>query len=195
MKSVVVFCGSRHGEKPDYAAAAQQLGQLLAQRSLTLVYGGGRVGLMGEVANATLQAGGQVVGVIPSFMSERELALRECTELIEVDSMHTRKARMAQLADAFIALPGGFGTFDELFEILTWSQIGLHGKPVGVLNTAGYYDGMRSFLDTTVQEGFVHAGEHAKLQFADTPARLLDQLAATPLLPAKWAKADLTSKS
>ncbi|GAB7126693.1 TIGR00730 family Rossman fold protein [Silvimonas sp. JCM 19000] len=195
MKSVVVFCGSRHGEKPQYAEAAHALGIQLAQRGLTLIYGGGRVGLMGEVALAALHAGGKVVGVIPSFMSERELALRECTELIEVDSMHTRKARMAQLADAFIALPGGFGTFDELFEILTWSQIGLHGKPVGILNTAGYYDGLRQFLGTTVSEGFVRAGEFSKLQFADTPTAILDKLAATPALPGRWEKADLVNKT
>ena len=195
MKSVVVFCGSRHGEKPQYAEAAHELGKLIAQRGLTLVYGGGRVGLMGEVALAALHAGGKVVGVIPTFMSERELALRECTELIEVDSMHTRKAHMAQMADAFIALPGGFGTFDELFEILTWSQIGMHGKPVGILNTAGYYDGLRQFIGTSVTEGFVRQGEFAKLQFADTPEAMLDRLAATPLLPAKWDKVDLVSKS
>ncbi|WP_283148674.1 TIGR00730 family Rossman fold protein [Silvimonas soli] len=195
MKSVVVFCGSRHGERPEYAAAARELGQLLAQRELTLVYGGGRVGLMGVMAQAALEAGGKVIGVIPEFMQERELGLTECTELIVVDSMHTRKARMAELADAFIAMAGGFGTFDELFEILTWGQIGIHGKPVGVLNTAGYYDGMRQFLDATMTEGFVRESELAKLQCADTPAALLDQLAATPLLPARWAKADLFSKT
>ncbi len=149
----------------------------------------------GRSCAGALHAGGKVVGVIPSFMSERELALRECTELIEVDSMHTRKARMAQLADAFIALPGGFGTFDELFEILTWSQIGLHGKPVGILNTAGYYDGLRQFLGTTVSEGFVRAGEFSKLQFADTPTAILDKLAATPALPGRWEKADLVNKT
>ncbi|GGP20198.1 LOG family protein [Silvimonas iriomotensis] len=195
MKSVVVFCGSRKGERPEYLAAARELGQTLAERELTLVYGGGRVGLMGAVAEAALDAGGKVIGVIPAFMRERELALAQCTELIVVDSMHTRKARMAELGDAFIAMAGGFGTFDELFEILTWGQIGIHGKPVGLLNTAGYYSALYQFLGQTVTEGFVHDGELAKLQMANTPAALVEQLAATPLLPARWQKADLFSKT
>ncbi|WP_035056848.1 LOG family protein [Andreprevotia chitinilytica] len=195
MKAVAVFCGSRHGENPAFAAATRELGRLLAERDLALVYGGGKVGLMGEVAESCLAAGGKVIGVIPDFMVERELALQTCTELHIVDSMHTRKARMAELADAFVALPGGFGTFDELFEILTWGQIGLHGKPVGMLDTAGYYAGLREFLGKTVAEGFVRDAEFAKLQFATEPAVLLDRLAATPLLPARWAKADLLSKS
>ncbi|MBB5189757.1 hypothetical protein HNQ50_000467 [Silvimonas terrae] len=195
MKSVVVFCGSRKGERPEYLAAARELGQVLAERELTLVYGGGRVGLMGAVAEAALDAGGKVIGVIPAFMRERELALAQCTELIVVDSMHTRKARMAELGDAFIAMAGGFGTFDELFEILTWGQIGIHGKPVGLLNTAGYYTGLYQFLGQTVTEGFVHDGELAKLQMADTPTALVERLAATPVLPARWQKADLFSKT
>ena len=195
MKSVVVFCGSRKGERPEYLAAARELGQVLAERELTLVYGGGRVGLMGAVAEAALDAGGKVIGVIPEFMRERELALAQCTELIVVDSMHTRKARMAELGDAFIAMAGGFGTFDELFEILTWGQIGIHGKPVGLLNTAGYYTALHQFLTQTVTEGFVHDGELAKLQMAATPAALVEQLALTPLLPARWQKADLFSKT
>ncbi|GGP26486.1 LOG family protein [Silvimonas amylolytica] len=195
MKSVVVFCGSRKGERPEYLAAARELGQVLAERELTLVYGGGRVGLMGAVAEAALDAGGKVIGVIPAFMRERELALAQCTELIVVDSMHTRKARMAELGDAFIAMAGGFGTFDELFEILTWGQIGIHGKPVGLLNTAGYYSALRQFLEQTVTEGFVHDGELAKLQMADTPVALVERLAVTPVLPARWQKADLFSKT
>jgi uncharacterized protein (TIGR00730 family) len=195
VKAVAVFCGSRHGADPAYAAAARELGTLLAQRDLALVYGGGKVGLMGEVAESCLAAGGNVIGVIPEFMVERELALPGCTELHVVDSMHTRKAQMAELADAFIALPGGFGTFDELFEILTWGQIGLHGKPVGLLDTAGYYTGLWHFLQQTVAQGFVREAEFAKLQYAAEPAPLLDRLLATPLLPAYWAKEDLQRKS
>ncbi|KAF0814257.1 LOG family protein YvdD [Andreprevotia sp. IGB-42] len=195
MKSVAVFCGSRHGANPAYGDAARATGRLLAEQGLTLVYGGGHVGLMGEVAQSCLQAGGRVIGVIPEFMVGRELALVGCTELHVVDSMHTRKAMMADLADAFIALPGGFGTFDELFEILTWGQIGLHGKPVGVLDVAGYYSGLQDFLQKTVQEGFVHDAECAKLQFADEPARLLELLMNTPVLPTGWAKADWLVKT
>ena len=195
MKNVAVFCGSRPGINPVYVQDARLLGRLLAERGLALVYGGGKVGLMGEVAENCLAAGGTVIGVIPEFMVERELALRACSELHVVDSMHTRKAKMAEIADAFIALPGGFGTFDELFEILTWGQIGLHGKPVGVLDSAGYYAELRGFLHKTVAEGFVRDSEFSKLQFAATPAVLLEQLANTTILPAKWAKADLLSKS
>ncbi|GHD58407.1 LOG family protein [Jeongeupia chitinilytica] len=195
MKSVVVFCGSRHGARPEYAEAARTLGRQLAERQIALVYGGGNVGLMGDVAQACLGASGRVVGVIPEFMVERELALAECTELLVVDSMHTRKAKMADIADGFIAMPGGFGTFDELFEILTWSQIGLHGKPVGVLNTAGYFDQLLGFIRQTVTEGFVRETEAERIAVADDPAALLDTLAATPVLPARWAKADLLKKS
>ncbi|BCL74935.1 putative cytokinin riboside 5'-monophosphate phosphoribohydrolase [Jeongeupia sp. HS-3] len=195
MKSVVVFCGSRHGAKPEYTEAARTLGRLLAERQIALVYGGGNVGLMGEVAHASLDAGGRVVGVIPEFMAERELALAACSELLIVDSMHTRKARMAELADGFIAMPGGFGTFDELFEILTWAQIGLHGKPVGILNTVGYYDALLGFMRQTVNEGFVHAKENDRIVVGAEPADLLDRLAATPVLPARWGKADLLKKS
>ncbi|WP_432720022.1 TIGR00730 family Rossman fold protein [Jeongeupia wiesaeckerbachi] len=195
MKSLVVFCGSRHGARPEYADAAKALGRLLAERQIALVYGGGNVGLMGDVAHASLDAGGRVVGVIPDFMVERELALTACSELLVVDSMHTRKAKMAELADGFIAMPGGFGTFDELFEILTWSQIGLHGKPVGLLNTAGYFDLLLGFIRQTVTEGFVREAEAERIVVASESAALLDALAATPVLPARWAKADLLQKS
>ncbi len=180
MKSVVVFCGSRFGNKEIYRHAAQQMGRELAERELTLVYGGGHVGLMGAVAEACLDAGGKVIGVIPQFMVERELGYGACSQLEIVDSMHTRKARMADLADAFIAMPGGFGTFDELFEILTWGQIGLHEKPVGLLNTADYFVPLRAVIAQSVNEGFVGEHDAAKLLCADAPAELLSLLMQKP---------------
>lgn len=189
MKAIAVFCGARHGAKPEYTAAARNLGSALAEREMTLVYGGGNVGLMGEVALSCLAAGGKVIGVIPEFMAKRELALAACSELILVDSMHERKARMAELASGFIAMPGGFGTLDELFEILTWSQIGLHGKPVGLLNTLNYYDSLTHFLKETVAEGFLAEKEYSKLYSAGEPAALLDLLANSPgALEGQWWK-------
>ncbi|STQ90774.1 LOG family protein [Iodobacter fluviatilis] len=189
MKSIAVFCGARHGLRPEFTAAARELGALLAEREITLVYGGGHIGLMGEVATACLNAGGQVIGVIPEFMVERELALESCTELIVVDSMHSRKAKMAELADGFIAMAGGFGTLDEVFEILTWSQIGLHAKPVGLLNTANYYDALTKFLEGAIAAGFLAEAEYHKLQSAHTPAALLDILSRLPSVPeGQWWK-------
>ena len=180
MKSVAVFCGARHGNRPEYAAAARELGTELAKRGLKLVYGGGHIGLMGVVADACLAAGGEVLGVIPQFMVERELAMRGLTELHITDSMHTRKAMMAERADAFIALSGGFGTLDAFFEILTWRQIGLHDKPIGLLNTENYYAGLLSFLTRAIEDGFIGETESHFLQLADTPAALLDDLALLP---------------
>lgn len=180
MKSVAVFCGARHGHDPVYTEAARQLGSEMGQRGLNLVYGGGHVGLMGEVADACLAAGGDVVGVIPDFMVARELAMQNLTELHVTDSMHTRKALMASRADAFIALPGGFGTLDELFEILTWRQIGLHGKPIGLLNIAGYYDALLGFVEHATKAGFVGERERTFLQVATTPQAMLDLLAKAP---------------
>ena len=180
MKAVAVFCGARHGNRREYEAAAREMGAELAARGLALVYGGGHVGLMGVVADACLAAGGRVVGVIPQFMVERELAMDGLTELHVTDSMHTRKALMAERADAFIALPGGFGTLDELFEILTWRQVGLHGKPVGLLNTAGYYGSLIRFIQDACAAGFVGERERTFLQIAETPSGLLDALAQIP---------------
>lgn len=180
MKAVAVFCGARHGLRAEYAEAARELGTEIARRGLALVYGGGHVGLMGIVADACLGAGGRVVGVIPDFMVERELAMDGLTELHVTDSMHSRKALMAERADAFIALPGGFGTLDELFEILTWRQVGLHDKPVGLLNFSGYYDSLLDFLRFSAEEGFVGAKERTLLQVADSPAGLLDALMQVP---------------
>ncbi|AZN35997.1 LOG family protein [Iodobacter ciconiae] len=189
MKSVAVFCGAKHGIQPEFTTAARELGAVLAEREITLVYGGGHVGLMGEVATACLDAGGKVIGVIPEFMVVRELALEACSELIIVDSMHTRKAKMAELAGGFIAMPGGFGTLDELFEILTWSQVGLHGKPVGLLNTGNYYDSLTKFLEETVAAGFLAAAEYSKLQSASDPRDLLNILASQPgVMEGMWWK-------
>lgn len=178
LKSVCVFCGSSAGNRPEYAVAARQMGVALAERELTLIYGGGNIGLMGAVADAALEAGGRVIGVIPQHLEDWEVGHRGLTELEIVGSMHERKARMAELADAFIALPGGLGTFEELFEILTWAQLGLHQKPFGLLNTAGYYAALLALLDTAVQERFLRP-EHRRLILEEPtdPNVLLDRLA------------------
>ncbi|MFC4158044.1 LOG family protein [Chitinimonas lacunae] len=173
MKSICVFCGSSFGSRPSYRQAAIELGQLMAKEDIALVWGGGKVGLMGTVADAVLQAGGEAVGVIPGFMVEKELAHPEASEMIEVDSMHTRKALMADRAEGFIALPGGFGTFDELFEILTWAQLHIHGKPVGLLNTDGYYDPLLAMVEHSVREGFVRPANRDLFCVASTPADLI----------------------
>lgn len=154
IRSICVFCGARHGARAEYTDAARAFGATLAARGITLVYGGGNVGLMGEVADAALLAGGEVTGVIPGFLREREVAHTGLTELVETESMHARKAKMASLADAFVALPGGFGTYDELFEILTWAQLAIHDKPVGLLNVSGYFDPWLALARHTVDEGF-----------------------------------------
>ena len=176
MRRVCVFCGSATGRRPVYREAAEQFGRALSGRGLGLVYGGGHIGMMGVVADAVLRGGGEVIGVIPRFMVDRELAHEGLTTLHVVDTMHQRKALMADLADGFAALPGGYGTGDELFEILTWSQLGLHGKPIGLLNVEGYFDPLLAWLDRAVQEGFVRAEDRRLLLETDDPDRLLEQL-------------------
>ncbi|MFV0665844.1 TIGR00730 family Rossman fold protein [Denitromonas sp.] len=161
-KRLCVFCGARHGKRPEYAAAAQALGRTLAERGIELVYGGGNVGLMGVAADACMAAGGSVVGIIPQALDEWEVGHRGLTRLEVVDSMHTRKARMAELSDGFIALPGGLGTFEELFEVLTWAQLGFHGKPIGLLDVAGYYAPLAQMVQNGVDEGFMKP-ENAEL--------------------------------
>jgi uncharacterized protein (TIGR00730 family) len=190
MKRVCVFCGSATGTNPAYARAARELGRELASRGLELVYGGGRVGLMGEVASAALAAGGEVLGVIPHALSGKEIALAECTELVVVDTMHERKALMADRSDAFVALPGGFGTCDELFEILTWGQLGIHKKPVGLLNVNGFFAPLLTWLDHVVAEGLLKPKHRDLLLVADAVPELLAKLAAwTPPAPVtKWAE-------
>lgn len=176
IRSICVFCGSRHGNNPAYAENARELGRLMAERGIRLVYGGGRVGLMGEVADAVMAAGGEVIGVIPSLLIEKEVEHRGLTQLHEVGSMHERKAMMEQLSDAFIVLPGGYGTLDEACEILTWAQLGLHRKPIGVINTAGYFDLLNAFLDHALNEDFVSERSRRLLAMETTPAALLDVL-------------------
>jgi uncharacterized protein (TIGR00730 family) len=188
MKRVCVFCGSSEGGRPAYAEAARALGAELVRRELGLVYGGGSVGLMGTIADAVLAAGGEVIGVIPGPLASRELAHTGLTELRVVASMHERKAVMAELVDGFIALPGGLGTLEETLEILTWAQLGIHRKPVGVLNVEGYYDGLLRFLTHAVREAFVRPEYFALLLFADTPAEVLDRFAdwKPPALARAW---------
>lgn len=177
MKRVCVYCGSSPGKHTSYRDAAESLGQVLARRRIALVYGGASVGVMGAVADAVVSAGGEAFGVIPESLMSFEVAHRGLTELIVVDSMHTRKARMADLSDAFIALPGGLGTLEELFEMLTWSQLRFHQKPVGLLNVDGFYDGLLAFLDGTVDAGFVRQEHRDNLIVGDDPEQLLADLA------------------
>ena len=174
--SVCVYCGSRPGLNPEFAAAAMQVGAWIGQHHGQLVYGGGKSGLMGIVADATLAAGGRVVGVIPKALVEKEYAHHGCTELHIVDTMHDRKRMMAELADAFLALPGGIGTFEELFEVWTWRQLGYHDKPIGLLNTAGYYEPLMSFLGHSVEAQFLGDWQMALIQLESDPERLLKQL-------------------
>jgi uncharacterized protein (TIGR00730 family) len=177
MKTICVYCGSSDKIHPDYLEAARLTGISVAQRGLKLVYGAGCTGLMGALADATLQAGGKVIGVIPSYFNTQQLVHQNLTTLEVVDTIHQRKARLAELADGFVALPGGFGTLDEFFEILTWAQIGLHSKPVGLLNTRHYYDALLSFIGQAQEEGFIYNEHRALLSYAEQPGELLDNLA------------------
>lgn len=179
MKAVCVFCGSSFGRRAGYVAAARGLGRILARREITLVWGGGNVGLMGSVADAVLENGGRAVGVIPRGLEERELAHRAATEMHVTASMHERKALMADLSDAFIALPGGFGTLDELCEILTWRQLGLHAKPIGLLDVEGFFTPLAAAFDHAVSEGFVRPEHRGMLLRDEDPGRLLDILNAS----------------
>ena len=193
MKRICVFCGSSLGGNIAYSEAAVTLGGLLAARNITLIYGGGNVGLMGVIANAVLNAGGKVIGVIPHALASREIEHRGLTELHVVDSMHTRKAMMADLADAFIAMPGGVGTFEEFFESVTWTQLGLHRKPCGLLNVAEFYTPLAAFIDQAVTEGFIKPVHRASIVVDDNPERLLDTLAQVELpdVP-KWIRREET---
>jgi uncharacterized protein (TIGR00730 family) len=174
LKRVCVFCGSSPGARPEYVQAARHLGETLARRQLTLVYGGAKVGTMGQLARAALAAGGDVIGIIPRALVKLEVAYTGLSELRVVDSMHERKALMADLADAFIALPGGMGTIDEFFEVLTWAQLGMHHKPCGLLNVCGYYDRLIDFLDHTVEQRFVQSTHRHMVLVAESAEALLD---------------------
>ncbi|MGZ3456651.1 MAG: LOG family protein [Polyangiales bacterium] len=188
MKRVCVFCGSSAGVRPSYLEAARALGTTIARRGLGLVYGGASVGLMGAVANAALEAGGEVIGVLPKSLQAREIAHLSLSELHVVDSMHTRKAMMAERADAFIALPGGLGTMEELFEVMTWRLIGLHQKPCGLLDVDDYYAPLRAFFQKTIDEGFLRK-DHLALEVSTDADTLLDKLAASPPIQVeKWVK-------
>lgn len=175
---LAVFCGSRPGNRPLYREAATAMGRCLVRHGLGLVYGGGSVGLMGAVADAVLDAGGEVFGVIPDFMSRPEVAHQGLTELHVVETMHARKQMMAELSAGFIAMPGGLGTLEELFEVASWSQLGIQNKPIGLLNVAGYWAALLASLDAAVEEGFVNPVHRQLLMTSEEPEELLEQLAS-----------------
>lgn len=187
MKRLCVFAGSSAGGSPQYQSIATDLGRALANRQIGLVYGGARVGLMGVVADAVLASAGQVVGVIPEGLVAKEVAHQGLSDLRIVGSMHERKAVMAELSDGFIALPGGWGTLEEFFEVLTWGQLGLHRKPCGLLNARGYFDGLLSFVDHSIQEGFVRSEYRAMISVATSAGELIDLLTTyEPPVVEKW---------
>ncbi len=176
MKTVCVFCGSNSGKGSAHLLAAQELARELAKNNISLVYGGGNIGIMGELANAALNYNVKVTGVIPQTLVDREAALHEVNELIIVDTMHERKAKMSELSDAFIAMSGGIGTLEELFEVWTWKQIGIHSKPIGLLNVDGYYDNMLAFLNDVVEKDFMRKDVFDMLVIETDPLRLLTKL-------------------
>ncbi len=189
MNRVCVFAGSAAGRRASYARAAEALGEALVERGIGLVFGGGRVGLMGVLADRMLAGGGEVIGVIPDALMQREVGHRGVTELRVVDSMHERKATMAELADGFIALPGGSGTLEELFEVFTWAVLGIHGKPFGLMNVDGYYDSLVAFLNHAVEEGFLQARYRSMLFVGTDPADLLDRFKGyRPPETVKWTE-------
>ncbi|OWY67043.1 Rossman fold protein, TIGR00730 family [cyanobacterium TDX16] len=191
MESICIFCGSSTGNRSIYQEAAQAMGEAIARRGLSLVYGGGNVGLMGMVADAALAAGAEVIGVIPKFLVDKEIAHNGLTQLHVVDSMHDRKALMTELADAFIALPGGYGTLEEFCEILTWAQLGLHQKPQGLLNVEGYYDPILQLFDRAVTEDFLRSELRSLVLESSSSEDLLDLLANyQPITVEKWLRQD-----
>jgi uncharacterized protein (TIGR00730 family) len=190
-RTLCVYAGSNPGDDPTHTETARALGTLLAERGIGVVYGGGRTGLMGAVADAALAAGGTVVGIIPAHLEEREVAHRGLTELVVVGSMHERKTLMAERADAFVALPGGLGTLEELVEVATWTQLGIHDKPVGLLDSAGYWRPLDAFLEHAVAAGFLHPEHRKAIVREDDPAALLDALEAwRPVQVQKWLELD-----
>lgn len=193
MNSICVFCGSSSGKDPAYAEAARFLGDTLARRGVTLVYGGGNVGLMGIVADAALEAGGEVIGVMPKALVEREISHSSLTKLHVVGSMHERKALMSELSDGFIALPGGNGTLEEFFEVLTWAQLGEHRKPCGLLNVSAYYDPLLNILDHMVDQGFLSEKHRSIVQVESEPENMLNAFDCyTPPDTVKWIGSDET---
>jgi len=187
MKSIAVFCGASAGFKAHFLEAAANTGQILAEQEIRLIYGGACVGLMGAVANGTLNAGGKVTGILPGFLQTKEITHTGLTELIIVETMHERKLKMHELSDGIIALPGGFGSMEELFEMLTWAQLGLHHKPIGLLNIAGYFDHLIAFIQTMMQEGFLKAEDAARVIIGNSVEELLTKMRnyIAPATP-KW---------
>jgi len=193
VRSVCVYCGSSMGRRAEYVDLARDLGDLLGSRGIRLVYGGARVGVMGALADAALEAGGEVIGIIPHALAEKEVAHTGITDLRVVASMHERKAMMVAEAEAFVALPGGLGTLEELFEVLTWAQLGLHRKPLGILDVGGFYAPLRVFLDHAVAEGFIPPAHRGMLMVDTDPVRLLERFAAyEPPEVAKWIDPETT---
>ena len=193
MKRICVFCGSKVGSNSLYRQAARELGFLLVARGIALVYGGGSVGLMGVIADAMLEAGGEVIGVIPEMLATKELLHTRVKEMHVMQTMHARKSRMAELADAFIALPGGFGTFEELLEMITWGQLGIHRKPIGLLNVADYFDPLIRFIDHAIAEGFIKPKHRQLVRVANEPRALLDEIARhRPPAEHKWLGIEAT---
>ena len=191
MKSIAVFCGSSAGSKPIYIEAARDLGSFLTTRGIRIVYGGAKVGLMGALAETAMKEGGEVVGVLPNFLKKREIRIEGLTEFIEVDTMHDRKRVMFEMSDGIIALPGGYGTLDEVFEVVTWAQLGLHQKPIGLLNIDGYYDSLLKFLDHILEEGFID--DHGRETFisAKDSESLLMAMSEFKAYPVpKWMESD-----
>ncbi|MBK8551835.1 MAG: TIGR00730 family Rossman fold protein [Ignavibacteria bacterium] len=187
MKSICVFCGSNSGKGVKHLLAAQSLGKILAKENITLVYGGGNVGIMGEIANTVLQYNGKVIGIIPEDLVAREAALKEVTELIIVKSMHERKAKMSELSDGFIVMSGGIGTLEEFFEVWTWAQLGIHEKPIGILNIDGYYDLMIDFINNCVKQEFVHEKNLDMIIIEKDAETLLEKMKEfKPVTVRKW---------
>lgn len=190
MKAICVYCGANPGARPEYAEQARALGRVLAGQGLGLVYGGGNVGLMGIIADEVLRCGGEAVGIIPEALMKKEIGHMGLTELHIVSSMHERKQMMADRSDAFIAMPGGVGTYEELFETFTWLQLGYHSKPIGLLNVNGFYDGLLGFLQHAADEGFLRANHAAMLQVSTDPADLVEQLTQwAPQRADRWDEA------
>lgn len=192
MRRLCVYCGSNPGNDERYRASARSLARVLVDRGIGLVYGGASIGVMGAVADEVLRLGGEAIGVIPESLIRKEVGHRSLTELHVTRSMHERKQMMADLADAFVALPGGVGTLEEIFEVWTWAQLGMHGKPCAFLNVAGYYDALIAFLDHTVVEGFIHPRYRGMLVVENEPAALIDRLESyiPPVGVAKWVERD-----
>ncbi|MCP4177572.1 MAG: TIGR00730 family Rossman fold protein [bacterium] len=191
LSKVCVFCGSSPGTRTEYKEEAIKLGQTLAEQNISLVYGGSNVGLMGVIAKTVLKNGGKVTGVMPKHLVDKEVAFKELEDLIIVDTMHERKAIMEKLSDGFIAMPGGFGTFEEIFEMITWSQLDLHQKPCGFLNICGFYDKLISFINHAIAEGFIHESLREAINTGTTPIELVNKLKKSkPIIidKAQWAK-------